>query len=496
MSTADRPENNAARFLPPLAVFLFLLHLGWVLVDPDKPLADPGTGWHVKLGEMLVREGRIPATDPLSYTLPGRAWVDYQWLSHLLMGMLHRAGGLPLLTAGWSLAFALIPLLLVRRLMHEGTPVLCAWFLAFTAYLVMTMHAQVRPHVVTYLLMVLLLGWLAGGWRQRWWAVLLFPFWCNLHAGFMAGLVVLAAYAAGECAAAWIKEKHPPVREMVAWAGLGLLCGLATLVNPWGWALHRHILDLLHMKMVSRWEEYLPVWHHQGANVALFAGLALFWAWAACAHFRKARPGELASGAVLLYFAIGAVRHVNLFVIAALPLLGLALASAFDRFLPGGAQARQRLLRDQRSSITTWVYTLMAGMGFLALTLLMPGLFRRDLRGLQVSAEGLDAVGRLPVEVRLFHPESMGGVIAYTYGPERRVFVDDRLDYFGDDFFLHTYLPLLDGAENWREMFDRLGVGAALVPQSSGLARRMRDSTDWRMDWSDDEHILFERRGP
>jgi len=488
--------QGPVRFLPAFAVFLFLIHLGWVLADPDKPLCDPGTGWHVKLGQLMVEEGRLPDTDPLSYTLPGRPWIDYQWLSHVLMGLLHHAGGLPLVTAGWSILFGLIPVLMARRLMRDGVPVLVAWFLGFLGYLILTMHAQVRPHVVTYLFLLVQMAVLVRGGRGRWVLPVLFVLWANFHAGFVAGLVVLAGYAAGECLSELWQTRRIPRASLKSWLLLGASCGLATAINPWGFGLHHHILDLMGMQSVALWHEYQPVWHLDGANVGLFYLLAAGWIGMVATRFRSLRGGEVIAGAVLLFFAAGSARHVNLFVIVALPVVGAGLRDLVQRLHPAGMEASGRLLAGQLRRWTTWGYVALFSAGFAALSLRAPGFFRQDLRGMQVGAGALGVIEGLPVSERIFHPESLGGVLAYTFGPERKIFIDDRLDYYGDDFFMGTYFPLMSGGGKWREILSAHGVGTALVPEKSGLARVMAGSPDWEVLWSDGEFNVFRRRRP
>jgi hypothetical protein len=493
------PESNpigAVRYLPALGVFLFLIHLGWVLADPDKPLGDPGTGWHIKLGELLVLDGRLGQTDPVSYTLPGRTWIDYQWLSHALMGVLHHVGSLPLVTAGWSVLFGLIPVLLVRRMVSEGVPVLVAWFLAFGGYLILSMHAQVRPHVWTYVLLVVQMGLLVRGGRRRWLLPVIFLFWANLHAGFTAGLLILACYALGECLSLMWKKKAIPWGELRSWMLLGMCCGLATLVNPWGFHLHRHIVDLMGMEMVAYYDEYQPAWKHRSANMVLFALLALGWMATVLARPRGVRVGEVLAGAVVLVSAVGAARHVSLFVIAALPVVGVGLKSLAGRLRSGQQGSLKWPPEGQLTFFSTWGYVFLFAVVFGLLSWKAPLLFRQDLRGLQISVEALGLIGQIPVHHRIFHSENMGGVLAYTFGPERKIFIDDRLDYYGDAFYFETYFPLMAGSENWRDLLSVHGVDAAVIPREAGLARVLAGSPEWRMIWSDEAHVIYRRVQP
>ncbi|MEZ5364475.1 MAG: hypothetical protein R2748_19620 [Bryobacterales bacterium] len=44
---------------------------------------------------MLIANHALPATDPFSFTMAGRVWFAWEWLSDLILGAAHMAGGLP-----------------------------------------------------------------------------------------------------------------------------------------------------------------------------------------------------------------------------------------------------------------------------------------------------------------------------------------------------------------------------------------------------------------
>ncbi len=52
---------------------------GWLypLIDPDLPM-------HLRTGEWIVREGRVPFTEPFAWTRPGAPFFAYSWLAELL----------------------------------------------------------------------------------------------------------------------------------------------------------------------------------------------------------------------------------------------------------------------------------------------------------------------------------------------------------------------------------------------------------------------------
>lgn len=489
------------RLLPPVGLFLLGLHLVFTLLRPDGIVADPGTGWHVKLGEWMVRDRRIPQEDPLSWSRPGARWIDYQWGTHVLMGVLH-GGELRLLSAVWILGYGLLVLGLYRRLLVRGVALPVAWLAAFAAWIVFSMHFQLRPHLWTYLLLAVLLGCLHRmHQRERWQdglaAAVLFLPWVNLHAGFVAGLVVWAAYGLGEVAVLGWRDRVAGARLLWRHARWGSLAAAFTLANPWGWELHAHILRHLGAESHAFWHEYQPVWVVSGLNAKVFGVLVVLVLAGAVMRVRGIRPGEWASAGVLLFFALSAIRHVNLFVIAALPAAALAAQAGlvrWARFSPERWAAWNRW-ESAFPVPALWMAGLAAVWMGIALGESSP--LRSDLRGMRVATAALEALEADPEGMQpLVHPENLGGVITYELAPRYRVFADDRLDYYGDDFFMGSYLPLMRAEPGWQEMMEGWGVRGALLPVDSGLAQVLQGMAGWRRIWADERHVLFRREMP
>src|ERR1700746_2324701 len=79
--------SDLAFLLPILVLFWCTTGVGWLLTDSD-------TGWHVRTGEWILRNGRVPATDFFSFTKVGQPWFAWEWLSDVLMAAVHQRSGL------------------------------------------------------------------------------------------------------------------------------------------------------------------------------------------------------------------------------------------------------------------------------------------------------------------------------------------------------------------------------------------------------------------
>src|SRR2546427_8531169 len=80
---------------------------------------------------------------------------------------------------------------------------------------------------------------------------------------------------------------------------------------------------------------------------------------------------------------------------------------------------------------------------------------------------------------RSFNTDDLGGSLIYRFWPRLRVFIDDRIFVYGDEFVLHDYFPVLYAQPGWREVLDRYELTAAVVTASAPCTTLLRASTEW-----------------
>src|SRR3989442_7360601 len=74
--------SDLAFLIPILVLFWCTTGVGWLLTDSD-------TGWHIRAGEWMLKNGRVPSADLFSFTKAGQAWVAWECLSDVLMAAMH-----------------------------------------------------------------------------------------------------------------------------------------------------------------------------------------------------------------------------------------------------------------------------------------------------------------------------------------------------------------------------------------------------------------------
>lgn len=473
------------RFAPGLPDAVFALVLVSVLVGGRfRLLNDPGTLWHWKLGQEILRTGAVPRADTLTFTHAGERWVDQSWLFDAALAWVVAHGGWSAAVLVSALGIAAIYGALASALLRDGRSPLVVLVVALLAAGVGTIHFLVRPHLVTLGFVLLTLRTCqrqheSGGLRVFWLPGLTLV-WANVHGGFLAGpLVVLTAAAGHAVSGPWDAARR---RGVAAFVAAGLLCGLTALVNPYGYGLYVHAFRLLGGGVTALIEEYQPVpFGKPDARAFEWVLLALV-AVPAVSRTRLSRY-ELTHALVWLHLSLASVRHA--------PLFALAVAPGLARLLDGLPLVRSD--PADAPGLARWS----AWPALSALGLGLAVAFGATLGGFDPAhwpLAALPALDGAPGDARLFHEQDWGGLIAARTLPPRRTFLDDRFELFGKAEVLR-YLNAIEGGPDWDDLRDRENLRLAWLRPDRGLARRLGADPAWRVLYRDRVSVLFECPG-
>jgi hypothetical protein len=115
---------------------------------------------------------------------------------------------------------------------------------------------------------------------------------------------------------------------------------------------------------------------------------------------------------------------------------------------------------------------------------------QNDILPLKVAAYLADAQPPSP----MFNSYNWGGYFMFAL-PDEKVFVDGRTDLYGDDFLTNAYLKTARGEPGWNETLDQYGINTVVVEANSGLARSLRSTAGWSLDYEDAMAVVFTREG-
>ena len=452
---------------------------------------DPGTFWHVLTGDRILDVG-FPHTDWLTFSFEGKPWIAHQWLGEVAMAALHRLGGLDALLVATSAVLAGLLAWVYHRLSAAGVRTPWALLLAVTTFLASSHHFHVRPHVLSLLFFALLFERLGEFDAGRisipallpiW---LVFLAWVNIHGAAAGGLATLALVVAGWIAI-WAVRRTGPVKN--AWQAIALVllagaCGATAALTPYGlgtpraWMaildspyIQQNIVEHASMARTGTWQ-VLPL---VGIYLAALAGT-----------FPRWRITELLP-LVWLALAVDRIRNAPIFALAAV--VALATLLPRTRWVPWLANRGLRVLDDGGATkierFPCVPLLVSAVLVMLALKLAMgaggsPRLARLDRAHWPVGlVDDLRAAARdLPPGSPILTTGCSEGSLRTT-SRSLRIFVDDCLELFGDEFLSANERADSEWLEGWAS---GRGVSTGLATPGSRLDsyRKLRHAGDAR----------------
>jgi Flp pilus assembly protein TadD len=477
-------------------------------------LAEPDLHWHLLAGDRILEERRVPRTDFFSYTSFGRPWIDLHWLFQVIVSAVYRRAGwlgLDVLKITFiTAAFGLSILAALRR--REPKAIVAA--LALAAVLASQERFTLRPEALSYLMFGALLVCLDGRRRHPRSLLCLVPLlilWANMHALYAVGIVTMALVAAGDL----IESRWPPRGALggeeaprPGWtSAVAAASAMGTLLTPYGlagWGLPRRLLferiatGNVYARNIAEFQAPLGG-YEPTTSIGAFLFLALVVLGAMAMAHRRARPADMLLAAAFLALALLARRNIPLFALVAVPVGSSAVAGAIER-------ARTWLRWEGPSSVPRFGALLCATLVAIAAIAVMAevwsnrfyirdGTQRYFGRGLApgrfpVGAADYILKERLPGEA--LNDMTVGGYLAWRWFPERRVFIDGRLEVHSEALF-ETYLRLQTDSiaagrsspEVFEEVVRRYGVGIVLhsfysaSPNASLLLRHLAGGHGW-----------------
>lgn len=437
---------------------------GLALVSP----VHNDTWWHLRYGREMVLHGGFAQVDSFSFTAAGHPFPNHEWLAERVLYAAYALGGLQattllcavLLTTGWWL---------VWRLM-------CGDLADRAIVLVVALSAStsiwsIRPQAFTIALLPVTLTLLAN--VRLWPLPFIVALWANLHGGVLVGLVAIAAATVSR----WLDAPRT-----VPWRHVGILAAsaLATLLTPLGARYFPEIVGSLVRSRVNgiiEWRpptlqpEYLPFW---------LTLLAL--GWVSARRWRESRGVNrmlVVASACLGASALGAVRNIPSFMMAAAPALTRLLSSrpsnraeVEPRYVPAGVGVASLLAAG--ATVVT----------FVAVAWWQPW---PPLGWRPMSASAAAAIAGCPAPI--YNRYGDGGAIIW-FVPQQPVFLDSRQDPFPTDVVQAA--THVEATGDYGNLFARFAFNCAVVRPGSPVARALH-ADGWSPVFSDVQWLVLER---
>jgi hypothetical protein len=485
-------------------------------------LGDGDTGWHVRIGEWMLAHHAIPRQDLFSYTMPNAPFFAWEWLWDFCFGWLHLHFGMTAVVMASIVVLCLTSALLFRLVCRRCDNRLIAIAVTFLAVAGSAIHWLARPHLFSWLFLVILLSMLtriedtsddARKLRLLWLMPPMFVLWTNLHGGFIAGLLVLAMYVAGALAD-WLFAVDPAARAASLQSArryslTTIGCAAASFLNPYTYHLHTHIYeyfhDPYHFENISEFQSlsfHVFATRYFEVMMALAVAAAL---WSLTK--RRFTPVILTLG--WAHAALIMARNIPLFLVITAPIVGAALydwmrvaqnsslPAWFTKALNGLRETAEEfgeLDRIERAHLASAAVIALITLGLvngLVYGATKSPTWRAEYDPKVYPAKALAQIKSAGTAKHIFADDEWGDYLAYQLYPTGgRVFVDGRSDFYGGDFE-RRYIDILNVNYKWQTTLDQYCVDTMLLSVSSPLAGAVKESQRWKVVYDDGIAIVF-----
>lgn len=491
--------------IPSLSDLFFLAILVWVFMSSGAAgwqglLVDADVGWHIRTGQWILQHHAVPHYDLYSFSKAGSPWYAWEWLTDVIDGTLYGLAGLKGVVLMSGVVIAIYATTLIRRMVWRGVHLFVAMVISLMGVGSASIHFLARPHIFTLLLLSISIWMIEADRREAsrriWLLVPITIIWTNLHGGFLALIAALGAATVGLAIEAWIGSKD--WRNTWRYALLTASCAAASIVNPYGYQLHVHVIEYLKSDWIRNVIQEFQSPSFRNENMMQFEALLFLGLMVSGMMFRRRRIVEGLWIVLFANMALSSVRHVPVFVTVTVPIIAAEVAEWWKKWtaasgkssLPGilNGMAADFISGFRRSS--AWPVMVVVVLMFIGKPVPWPKDFPDQILPVTMVHKHEAEI----LNQRVLTTDQWADYLIYL-NPNQKVFVDGRSDFYGPEIG-NQYIHLIDGQWDWAQVLEKYNFSSALLPVESSLAQLLKMRPDWRVVEDDGKRILLVHRTP
>lgn len=486
--TAALPRQTWSARVFSLPVILALLLIYVVFYGAAAHgVADPDIWWHMRNARELLQTGHFVRADSWTFTVAGKPWINFEWLSELPWYWAYMRWGVTGLYWVMSLLVAAITV---------GTFWLSwlrsrDWLASFLVSLLATHFFAVSMGPRTLLFgWLLLLVELAILWQLREgrdhtaWLPALFLLWINVHGSWFIGFVLMVLFfACGWLGGEWgrVTATRWEPRQKRKLLLVTAACFAVLFVNPYGWRLVAYPVQAilggkLGTQYITEWAS-LDFHGELGKEVlAMILGFSVL----QLVRPRRWPLQDVLFALIAVYASFTYVRFVFMGGILLIPML------AIDCRLPPEKHSGKKTID------TRWLSA-----GAMAIVLVLMARSIPSAKQLQASiaqdfpGKAIPYVRSLAGRGPLFNEYMWGGYLEW-YAPEVKEFVDPRADIFAASGVMADYVHAVRLKDTF-EVLDKYHIRFVLLKREEPMAYLLEHNPGWRVTWNGQQAVVLER---
>ena len=461
-------------------------------------LGDGDTGYHIRTGEIILQNWKVPTEDPYSFHYPPLKWTAHEWLSEVIMAAIYRTTGLSGVVLFFALVLATTHWLLFQILRNQLNDIFLCATVTLLATSASSTHWLARPHAFS-LLFALIWCTCLDRFQYRHqktlaYLPLLMIVWVNLHGGFMIGLIFLVIYFMGNIFYALIRTGTNRAQHIRKAKSLGLVLLatlLACLINPYGWEILLFPIRVMSDRFImDRVTEFLSPNFHE---VLPFKYMLLITIGALALSRTSLNVIEVSLLLLLSYMALYSARHVSLFAIVVAPILLRTLKTILHEFPNRLLQFYQKRV-DNLSSIDGSVKGLLwpvVGASLIVLLALLRNL-EYGFSPEKFPVAATEFLKKERISGNMFNNDEFGDYLIFA-ARDYRVFMDGRSDMYGEKFG-NDYLRVANTLPGWKAILERYHITWVIFDSESPLTAALQEEKDWQAIYTDRVATVFVKK--
>jgi hypothetical protein len=358
-------------------------------------------------------------------------------------------------------------------------------------------HMIARPHLFTWLFMLITLSILIAGEKRLYWLPVVMMIWANLHGGFILGLVLQTIFILGSGLDSQLscKKSFREILQKQKTAIFALLSSLFIVgINPFGYEL------LLFPFQVSKGSFSTLIGEWQSPNLQEMWYIRFY----LCAlillvSFAKSRATWTERLTIVFFInaALTHIRHISLMFIALTPvivrMIDIHLSKYFDRPIECLDEKQLKLSAKTGPLLTVTIAVALLFLGSIdqrSLKFLAPeSIFNVETVHLNQLVGYLDK--NLP-NGKMFNEYTLGGYLLFALNPAPKVFIDGRADMYGERI-LKDYNTIVTSSSEREHVLEKYDVDWVVFGKDSDLVYSLIKTGYWQKIYENEQYAVLIR---
>ncbi len=487
-----------------IAAFFRVLYVGRLMMNVDGDLI-----MHLSIGRYILDHKIVPLQDVFSHTLPGAPVTQHEWLTTAIFALAERLFGFEGIIVLCGMVIATAFWFVYKRAEKESKTFATLVFVVFLAIMTSMLHWLARPHIFTFLFLAIWMTELYAmrkGKLKRWWTFpVLMLFWVNMHGAFIVGFIAMIVYGAG---IGWdllwrrLPEEELPVKRFWLYFALSGVSSFAvSLVNPSGLGLWIKVVGHAGNKFLADHTVEFQSPNFHWASVWPFLIMIVLLIFGFAYSKKRVRSELLFTAVVWMALGLYGARNIPLYAITAAPLLVLVLDDLLVKtpqrfkFMNKFLDFNKRI-RNVDKQLKGYVWPIL-GVIIAIVGFIIGFRFYPEGKGYEIDPEKFPvaAVNWLeenPQEGEMFNLYTWGGYLEYRLWPEKKVFIDSKADFYGEDF-IRQYQQIMEVQDDWADILDEYDVDWVILPPNELIVKALEIELDWQVVYEDDVAVILSR---